>query len=630
MSLFSNNSIWVKWPFYVKTLGAAGLGVAILIIGETREDLLKNHMFDVQRRYAEDVNCDNRSLTARTEDGTCNSLETPAMGAANIRFGRNVPIEQTYGESGDRLITPNPRDISLKLMSRENFIPARSLNFIAAAWIQFMTHDWFSHGQNQESNPILVPLAKDDPFAKDFLEVRRTRLNTETFPEDEGQPATYTNNNTHWWDGSQIYGSDAASNEKVRAFKDGKLLVSEEGRLPRDFTGMPVTGFSDNWWLGLSMLHQLFVLEHNSVAEMIKSKHPAWNDQQIYDKARLVISALMAKIHTVEWTPAILANPALEFGMNANWFGALGAKQQGVVRDGLRIVTSPLAQLEGLVGSMARSDSKFAAFLDGNHAVERALGGLVGSPKASYYGVPYTLTEEFVSVYRMHPLLRDNIDIFSIDNSVQIGSIPLENTRNSDAETIMAKQNIDDLWYSFGTTHPGALTLGNYPKFLQNLSLPVGNIDLATVDVLRDRERGVPRYNQFRRLIGLKPIESFEDLETDAATLRKLKMIYNDKIEDLDLLVGSLAENVRPEGFGFGETSFQIFILNASRRLMTDRFLTEDFTPAVYTTEGLNWVQTTTMNDILVRHFPRLAAKIGAQSNAFKPWPDTALSNHKD
>ncbi len=46
----------------------------------------------------------------------------------------------------------------------------------------------------------------------------------------------------------------------------------------------------------------------------------------IFDKARLVNCALMAKIHTVEWTPAILAHPALKIAMNANWWGIVGER----------------------------------------------------------------------------------------------------------------------------------------------------------------------------------------------------------------------------------------------------------------------------------------------------------------
>ena len=67
---------------------------------------------------------------------------------------------------------------------------------------------------------------------------------------------------------------------------------------------------------------------------------------------------------------------------------------------------------------------------------------------------------------------------------------------------------MSDLFYSFGRAHPGAITLHNYPKHLQNLTRDDGeHLDLAAVDIFRDRERGVPRYNQFRRLLHKDPVE---------------------------------------------------------------------------------------------------------------------------
>ena len=77
---------------------------------------------------------------------------------------------------------------------------------------------------------------------------------------------------------------------------------------------------------------------------------------------------------------------------------------------------------------------------------------------------------------------------------------------------------MSDLFYSFGNQHPGALVLNNFPRFMQELSVP-GNpfLDMGTVDILRARERGVPRYNEFRRQLGLKEIRSFDDL-TDCTT----------------------------------------------------------------------------------------------------------------
>ncbi|HNA22547.1 MAG TPA: peroxidase family protein, partial [Agitococcus sp.] len=109
-------------------------------------------------------------------------------------------------------------------------------------------------------------------------------------------------------------------------------------------------------------------------------------------------------------------------------------------------------------------------------------------------------------------------------------------------------------------------------------------------------------------------------LTTEPAALANLKRVYSNDIEKIDTLVGMMAETVRPDGFAFGETAFQIFILNASRRLMTDRFFTKDYTPTVYTPEGYAWVENTTMVDVIKRHHPQLAASLVGMENAFKPW----------
>ncbi|HEX6591173.1 MAG TPA: peroxidase family protein, partial [Moraxellaceae bacterium] len=310
-----------------------------------------------------------------------------------------------------------------------------------------------------------------------------------------------------------------------------------------------------------------------------------------------------------------------ERAMYANWWGLLGS---GGPRDqyqqDARKLREDLAKSDSFVKTILGLDPNLSDSA-GNSAIDHALSGIVGSAAPNNYGVPYTLTEEFVAVYRMHPLMRDNVEVYDIGSNVVSRSVPLQNTRDGSAEALLNSERPERLWYSFGITNPGALTLNNYPQFLRNLSIPgVGNIDLATTDIVRDRERGVPRYNEFRRQIGLQPITRFEDLTSDAATLAQLKRLYSNDVEKIDTLVGQLAETVRPEGFGFGETAFQIFIMNASRRLMTDRFFTSDYRPEIYTAEGLAWVENTTMVDVLRRHFPQLALSLTGVQNAFKPW----------
>ena len=617
-------AVWVTWPAWTK-LGTLGIAAGLITLGAQRESLMKNNLFDLENypKLNGTITCDTRSKTVRTEDGTCNILSNPAEGSAYVRFGRNVNPTYTPGETeANTLLSPNPREVSNTLMARGEFKPAPSLNFIAASWIQFMVHDWVDHGANPAANPIKVPLPSGDVLGSGYLDVRRTQADPSRTSADAGKVNTYRNHNTHWWDGSQLYGSSKAANDKLRSFVDGKLKINADGTLPTELlSGKPVTGFNENWWVGLSMLHQLFTKEHNAIATMLKQKYPTQSDQWIYDRARLINAALMAKIHTVEWTPAVIANPVTERAMYANWWGLIGDRSG---RDKYQ------AEVRAIKDDLAKSDSLLKALLGfnpnlssgvGTTFLDHALAGLVGSAAPDNAGVPYTLTEEFVAVYRMHPLMRDKVDIYDIGSNVVAKSVALPNTRDRDAEALLSGEHPDRLWYSFGITHPGSLTLNNYPNFLRNLSVPlVGNIDLATTDILRDRERGVPRYNQFRRQIGLNPITKFEDLTTDAATLAKLKTLYGNNIERIDTLVGMLAETTRPDGFAFGETAFQIFILNASRRLMTDRFYTTDYRPEIYTPEGMDWVENTTMVDVIKRHNPTLALSLTGMDNAFKPW----------
>jgi hypothetical protein len=58
----------------------------------------------------------------------------------------------------------------------------------------------------------------------------------------------------------------------------------------------------------------------------------------------------------------------------------------------------------------------------------------------------------------------------------------------------------------------------------------------------------------------------------------------------------------------------------ASRRLKSDRFFTRDYTPEVYTPQGLDWVDRHTMADVVVRHVPELAPALEGSPNAFAPW----------
>jgi hypothetical protein len=124
----------------------------------------------------------------------------------------------------------------------------------------------------------------------------------------------------------------------------------------------------------------------------------------------------------------------------------------------------------------------------------------------------------------------------------------------------------------------------------------------------------------------MRPIERFEDLTDDDELLGALRQVYQD-IEDLDLLIGNLAEAHRPTAFGFGETLFEVFILNASRRLQADRFFTDSYREDVYTAEGLAWIDDATFRRVLLRHYPQLLGSgLANLDNGFEPWDTGELT----
>jgi hypothetical protein len=129
----------------------------------------------------------------------------------------------------------------------------------------------------------------------------------------------------------------------------------------------------------------------------------------------------------------------------------------------------------------------------------------------------------------------------------------------------------------------------------------------------------VPRYNQFRRLLHKDPVTSWEELTDNPTWREELRTLYGGDLEKVDLMVGLYAEPL-PEGFGFSETAFRIFILMASRRLKSDRFFTDDYRPEVYTKEGIEYIRNNGLATVLQRHYPDVARALAGVSNPFAPW----------
>jgi Animal haem peroxidase/Catalase len=521
----------------------------------------------------------------RTFDGTSNDLSAPEMGAVGSAFGRNLRPDLRP----DLFDEPSPIAVSQQLLYRDTFLPARSLNLLAAAWIQFQVHDWVSHdryplGQADVRVPLLPGMTwTNTPGGPVENEMRIAGNIPYAGARPNPMSPVFPNATTPWWDGSEVYGADLAKSRQLR--EGAKLRLTPEGYLPDDASGMVITGFNQSWWLGLGSLHTLFAREHNLLCDELRAHYRGWSDEQVYQTARLIVSALIAKIHTVEWTPAILGTEVIDLGLNMNWSGP--PAQDWLTRLGIWLIDSHSG---------------------------------VGIPKTNpdHSGVPYSLTEDFVTVYRMHPLLPDDYRFVDHRTGAELGSRGFLDIQGALADVELRKFGLENALYSFGLSYPGAITLHNYPRSLQKFERNGELIDLSVVDLVRTRRRGVPRYNDFRAGLHKPRVKHWEELCDNRESVRRLKELYR-SVDDVDTMVGLFAETP-PPGFGFSDTAFRIFILMASRRLQSDRFLTVDFRPEIYSPFGMDWIANNGMTSIILRHCPDLAGILPRTASAFAPW----------
>ena len=586
-------------------------------------------------------------------------------------------------------------------------------------------------------------------------------------------PKTTTNQITAWWDASQIYGHDELSQKRVKRDPDDPAkLALPNNYLPllpppcpnpdaadcitqMQWAGQESVGFPSNWSIGMSFYHNLFAREHNYFVDYFRKQQQKTpeadsglrnpenpqqviayedvTDEELFQAARLVVAAEIAKIHTIEWTTQLLYNEPLFMGMNANWNGLFElepsrvgqALRAAVVYEDslLSRISAKLARRysntedegkHGPVYSIAASGA--GIFGLGNKRIEGLLwwkddkwsldndadvnGGI------NHFGSPFNFPEEFPSVYRLHPLLPDLIEYREKESPNAIKSkVAIINTARGKATGHMQTRGLDNWALSMGRQRLGLLHLRNHPHFLQNLPMPhlgspSGEIDVVALDIIRDRERGIPRFNEFRRQIGLRTLTSFDDFvdqrlapddpwrQHQEETVRRMREVYGthvcdaskvitqvqrnvdgtpindchgkpdgsvvDNIEDVDNVVGWLAEYTRPHGFAISETQFHVFIINASRRLFSDRFFTSSFRPEFYTRIGYDWlihngpleecpypleelpggaeacneplesnghkVQVSPLKRLLLRNTPELKTELMHVVNAFDPW----------
>lgn len=440
---------------------------------------------------------------ARSIDGAGNNLDHPEWGKAGIELMILTDMAYEDGfESMAGAARPGPREISNGVVAQPRNLPndAGASDFVWQ-WGQFIDHDLDltpTHDAALHPEEVFnVETPPGDPF---FLGtpigfVRSIYDPATSFP---GKPRIQMNAITAFIDASSVYGSDPVRAAALRAGDGtGRLKTSAGDLLPFNTFGLgnaqpagldPSLFFiagdvRANEQVGLTAIHTLFVREHNRLADLIRRREPQLSDEEIYQEARRIVGAEIQVITYRRFLPILLGRRAL----------------------------SPYRGYRPEVNPGISSLFSTACYRFGHSAL---------SPQ----------------------LLRLNRDLRPIES----GNLPLRDAFFS-PDRIVLQGGIEPLLR--GLAHQrmqeiDPFIVDDVRNFLFG-SPGAGGFDLASLNIQRGRDHGLPDYNTVRANMGLARKGSFEEISTDPIVRARLARVYGD-VNSIDPWVGGLAEDHLP------------------------------------------------------------------------------------
>jgi hypothetical protein len=131
-------------------------------------------------------------------------------------------------------------------------------------------------------------------------------------------------------------------------------------------------------------------------------------------------------------------------------------------------------------------------------------------------------------------------------------------------------------------------------NFLFGEPIP-GGFDLATLNIQRGRDHGLPGYNSIREAFGLPAVASFAEISSDPEVQTGLAQLYG-SVDDVDAWVGAIAEDHLP-GAGVGPLITAGLVEQFTRLRDGDRFWY--LTDPDFSAEDLAWLNAVQLSDII-------------------------------
>jgi hypothetical protein len=346
---------------------------------------------------------------------------------------------------------------------------------------------------------------------------------------------------TSYIDASQVYGSDTARAAALRTNggSGAKLLTSANNLLPYNTGGWtnqnqgptPASqlflagDIRANENLALTSLQTMFMREHNRLVDKIAVQQPALNAEEQYQLARKLVGAEIQAITYHEFLPAILGSAA---PTAQSYFYSPGE---------VASVTNSFAHSAFRFGHSTLPNSVQLTDSTGVVSGSMTLGSISSNPNLLTNSPG--LINQFLRGAATHA--SEEVDLKIVD-AVRI---------------IM-----------FGP--PGA-----------------GGTDLFAVDIQRGRDHGLPDYNELRFSYDLPQYTSFSQITTNVAVRQALQAAYGGDIDNVDSIVGALAEDHLP-GSSLGPLMSKIIAEQFRRSRDGDRLFYRSNDAGMYMNGVLN------------------------------------------
>ena len=404
-------------------------------------------------------------------------------------------------------------------------------------------------------NPIRV--SGDDAYFgygtlqnADCLPLRRTA--SECVYDDSGMmlPRQQLNDITSYIDGSPVYGSTRTIGNRLRTFQNG-LLKSSPPLFPGTKEILPYDDNCEgdecdflcgdvrcNDQVALTIVHIIWLREHNRIAPLLQNLNPDWDDETLYQETRKIVGSMIQKIVYKDYLPKLFTQTYFDL----------------------------------LIGMYESYDESLNAQVTNNFdAAAYRFGHSLIRPDFSRLGPDYTPIMETLNLVEMFfnpPLLKESG-----------GTDPLLR----------------------GLITSDSLKLDEYLNFVITTELfkpPTGDqsgMDLASLNLQRAREHGILPYNNWKNYCKQRFPFLPEAEFSNPSTVDNIMRVYGG-VDSLDLFIGGLAEDHLPDAL-IGPTFACLFALTFKNLRDGDRFYYEN--PNTFTTDQRNQIEATTLSRII-------------------------------